>query len=173
MELPRDVACWRQRLPRPSRGEHSCLSALRQRATRHSIRAINSLWCASRRTRGANQRGLRIQTRSQAGLLIQRLGVQDSAIGHRESFLNASMVRHTSGRERVRGGGQRALTYGLLSAKPTRKRHKIKAVAPRVGLEPTTCGLTGLVARRTAPFGVSGRDLTPSPASFAGGSVRS
>jgi len=34
-------------------------------------------------------------------------------------------------------------------------------VAPRLGLEPGTCGLTGLVARRSAPFGVSGRNSTP------------
>src|SRR5882762_10312896 len=36
-----------------------------------------------------------------------------------------------------------------------------RILAPRPGLEPGTCGLTGLPPRRNAPFGVGERDSTP------------
>ncbi len=38
---------------------------------------------------------------------------------------------------------------------------RCEMMAPRPGLEPGTCGLTGLPPRRNAPFGVGERDSTP------------
>src|SRR5213594_315571 len=74
--------------------------------------------------------------------------------------------RAESGWFRVEKGGSSNESVSGFQARSrsfvVKKRYLgVPFLAPRPGLEPGTCGLTGLPPRRNAPFGVGERDSTP------------
>ena len=81
---------------------------------------------------------------------------------HHLSRALVAYVATISVANRLRSSQRSVPPVSQASGRRTRHLSKLmKCLAPRPGLEPGTCGLTGLVARRSAPFDVSGRDSTP------------